>query len=53
MFVPSASSGSATTYISDYWNFSASNPCLYVGGGYYQYLDLGMFYVGCYGTSSS
>ena len=53
LFVPSASIGSATTYIPDYWNFNASNPCLFVGGYYYQYLNHGMFYVYYSGASNS
>lgn len=53
LFVPSASSGSTTTYIPDNWNFSASHPCLYVGGDYGQNLDRGMFYVSYDGTSGS
>ena len=53
VFVPSASSGSNTTYVPDSWFFDASYPCLYVGGGYYQNLNHGMFYVNCSGTSSS
>ena len=35
----------------DYWNFSSSNPCLYVGGNYNQYSNYGMFYVSCYAAS--
>lgn len=53
VFVPSASSGSNTTYVPDGWNFNASIPCLYVGGGYYQNLNHGMFYVNYNGTSNS
>ena len=45
VFVPSASSGSNTTYVPDYWNFNASLPCLLVGGNYNQNLNHGMFYV--------
>lgn len=43
VFVPSASSGSDTTYVPDQWNFNASYPCLLVGGSYYQGLGVGMF----------
>ena len=46
MFIPSASSGSETTYSCDYWGFSASGPCLYVGGYYGQSGDRGLFFVG-------
>ena len=49
---PTASSGSQTTYVPDYWNYVASSPCLFLGGNCYQYLSHGPFYVGCYGTSS-
>jgi hypothetical protein len=40
---PSVSNGSRTTYITDSWYSSTSNPCLYSGGGYNQTLDWGMF----------
>ena len=53
VFVPSASSGSNTTYVPDYWGFYASYPCLRVGGGYNQDLVHGMFYVNYNGASSS
>nr|DAV05339.1 MAG TPA: tail collar fiber protein [Caudoviricetes sp.] len=49
---PSASSGSATTYVPDNWNFSGGSPCLLHGGYYYQYQDCGPFCVYCYSTSS-
>lgn len=52
MFVPSASSGSETTYIPDYWNFNASYPCLRVGGGYGQNRVHGLFCV-YYGSASN
>lgn len=29
----------------DYWNFNASNPCVYVGGNYNQNGNHGLFYV--------
>lgn len=29
----------------DNWNFSSSNPCLYVGGNYDQNANHGLFYV--------
>lgn len=45
MFIPSESSGSDSTYTSDVWGFNASYPCLYVGGGYNQYLGCGLFYI--------
>ena len=53
VFVPSASSGSNTTYVPDRWYFGASSPCLRVGGDYNQGLYLGMFFVGYNGTSGS
>ena len=48
---PSAANGSQTTYVPDGWSYSGSNPCLYHGGSYYQYLDRGPFYVFCYSSS--
>lgn len=50
-FIPTAASGSDSTYSCDYWHFSTSHPCLYVGGNYSQNTNLGLFYVGY--TSSS
>ncbi len=44
-FIPTAASGSATTYSCDYWYFNASGPCLYVGGSYSQSQACGLFYV--------
>ena len=49
---PTASSGSQTTYVPDYWNFYGSVPCLYHGGYYSRYLNYGPFCVGYNGTSS-
>ena len=51
MFIPSASSGSATTYSCDNWHFNASNPCVYAGGTYNQSQNHGLFYL--YYTSVS
>ena len=48
VFVPSAASGSDTTYVPDYWSFNASASCLIVGGDYFQYQSRGMFYVSCF-----
>lgn len=42
---PTTSSGSATTYVPDYWYFVASYPCLFVGGSYSQSTVHGLFYV--------
>ena len=50
--LPTAASGSDSTYVPDYWNFSASSPCLFVGGDYGQGLGLGLFCVS-YGTAAS
>lgn len=43
--LPTAASGSDSTYVPDYWDFSASNPCLVVGGSYSQGLNHGLFFV--------
>lgn len=48
---PTASSGSQTTYVPDYWNFDGSYPCLRHGGYYYQNLHYGPFCVYCYSAS--
>lgn len=48
---PTRANGSDTTYISDYWNFNASYPCLLCGGYYDQGLDRGLFYVSYSGAS--
>ena len=46
MFYPTAASGgSASTYSCDYWHFSASYPCVYVGGYYGQSTTCGLFFV--------
>lgn len=42
---PTAASGSESTYVADYWNYGASGPCLFCGGGYGQGRDRGLFYV--------
>ena len=47
MFIPSASSGSETTYSCDGWYFVASSPCLFVGGDYSQSGGHGLFFVNC------
>lgn len=51
--LPTAAGGSDSTYVPDYWNFVASNPCLFVGGSYSQSLNYGLFYVNDYSASSS
>ena len=53
LFIPTAASGSESTYSCDYWYFGSSSPCLYVGGSYYQYADYGMFYVNYYSVSDA
>ena len=50
-FIPSASSGSDSTYLCDYWVFGSSWPCLYAGGDYSQNSSHGLFYV-CYAAAS-
>ena len=50
---PTAANGSDTTYVPDYWDFGASGPCLYVGGGCGQYRDLGLFCVSYYTASDT
>lgn len=53
IIIPTAASGSQTTYSCDNWGFSASSPCL-VGGGYYaQNLSLGLFFVSCVSADST
>ena len=52
MFIPTAASGSESTYSCDYWGFDASNPCLYVGGHYGQGGAHGLFFVS-YSTATS
>ena len=43
--LPTAASGSDSTYVPDSCYFSASGPCLVVGGSYSQSLDYGLFCV--------
>ena len=45
MFIPTAAAGSETTYSCDSWYFSASSPAVFVGGGYSQGGNHGLFYV--------
>ena len=44
---PTATGGSATTYVPDYWSFYDSYPCLTHGGYYGRGQDSGPFYVNC------
>ena len=53
LFIPTAASGSDSTYSCDYWYFSSSNPCLYVGGNYYQDTYRGLFCVSYDSASNS
>lgn len=53
LFIPTSASGSNSTYSCDFWYFSASSPCVCVGGNYYQYTDLGLFCVNCNSASTS
>ena len=53
MFIPTASNGSDSTYSCDYWDFSASYPCLCVGGYCSQGLNHGLFCVNCSSASST
>ena len=50
---PTTASGSGSTYVPDGWDFSTSNPCLFVGGNYNQSQNRGLFGVYCGGASSS
>ena len=51
MFIPTSASGNDATYSCDYWYFSSSNPCLYVGGGYSHGSYYGLVCVDCNGAS--
>ena len=51
--LPTAASGSDSTYVPDSWNFVASYPCLLVGGYYSQSLDRGLFCVSSSTASGS
>ena len=53
LFIPTAASGSDSTYSCDYWDFNSSYPCLYVGGYCHQDTYHGLFFVNFNGTSSS
>jgi hypothetical protein len=50
---PTTANGSNTTYIPDYWVYSASDPCLLCGGNFGQYLSYGLFCVNCNSTSNA
>lgn len=51
LFIPTAASGSDSTYSCDYWGFSVSYPCVFAGGGCSQNQYRGLFYFS-YDTAS-
>lgn len=51
--LPTAASGSDSTYVPDSWIFDASSPCLLVGGDYSQSLGRGLFCVSYSAASSA
>lgn len=51
LFIPTAASGSDSTYSCDYWHFGSSSPCLYVGGYCGRNSDYGLFFVYCNAAS--
>ena len=53
LFIASDYWGSDSTYVSDGWEYSSSEPCLYRGGVYGRGPYLGMFYVGCVSVSDA
>ena len=53
LILPTVASGSETTYSCDSWYFYASNPCLYGGGSYLQFMSNGLFYINRVSVSSS
>lgn len=53
LFIPTAASGSDSTYSCDYWYFDSSYPCLSVGGNNGQSANYGMFYVDSYSVSDT
>lgn len=53
MFIPTAASGSESTYSCDYWYFVTSDPCVCVGGSYGWYTHRGLFYVSCNSVSNT
>lgn len=50
---PATTGGSDSTYVPDYWDFSAGSPCLFHGGDYGQSQSRGPFCVNCSGASSA
>ena len=51
LFIPTAASGSESTYSCDVWDFDSSYPCLCVGGSYSHDSGYGLFYVSCSAAS--
>lgn len=51
LFIPTAASGSDSTYSCDYWSFGSSSPCLCVGGYYSHGSNYGLFCVDCNSAS--
>ncbi|MBQ1293397.1 MAG: hypothetical protein IIY21_05125, partial [Clostridiales bacterium] len=45
LFIPTAASGSDSTYSCDNWYFGASGPCLFAGGDISRNLSHGLFFV--------
>ena len=43
LFISTGSSGSESTYITDWWSYNSSQPCLYIGGSYYHDTGSGLF----------
>lgn len=52
MFFPTEAKGNTVTYSCDSWGFSASDPCVYVGGGYFTAGVYGMFFCSGYSATS-
>ena len=50
---PATTGGSDSTYVPDYWCFSAGSPCLFHGGSYGQSQYRGPFYVSYDGASNA
>lgn len=53
LFIPTAASGSDSTYSCDKWYFVPSDPCICAGSYYYQRTSCGLFLVNCSTTSES
>lgn len=53
MIIPSAANGGENVAACDYWNFVAGSPVVFVGGGYGQNGDHGLFCVYCTSVTSA